>query len=58
MVVLFTNVLTVWVVNLTRVRHITKQTGRRHMTPVGFDPTRLTLVELETTRLDHSGNVS
>ena len=28
------------------------------MTPVGFEPTQLSLVELESTPLDHSGKVS
>ena len=28
------------------------------MTPVGFEPTQLALVELESTPLDHSGKVS
>ena len=28
------------------------------MTPVGFEPTLLTLVELESTPLDHSGKLS
>ena len=28
------------------------------MTPVGFEPTQLALVELEYTPLGHSGNVS
>ena len=28
------------------------------VTPVGFEPTQLTLVELESTPLDHSGKVS
>ena len=28
------------------------------MTPVGFEPTQLALVELESTPLDHSGQVS
>ena len=28
------------------------------MTPVGFEPTQLVLVELESTPLDHSGKVS
>jgi hypothetical protein len=28
------------------------------MTPVGFEPTQLALVELESTLLDHSGKVS
>ena len=35
--------------------------GRRaqgKMTPVGFEPTQLALVELESTPLDHSGKVS
>ena len=27
------------------------------MTPVGFEPTQLALVELESTPLDHSGKV-
>jgi hypothetical protein len=30
----------------------------RRMTPVGFEPTQLALVELESTPLDHSGKVS
>jgi hypothetical protein len=30
----------------------------RKMTPVGFEPTQLALVELESTPLDHSGKVS
>ena len=29
-----------------------------HVTPVGFEPTQLALVELESTPLDHSGKVS
>ena len=29
-----------------------------HMTPVGFEPTQLALVELESIPLDHSGKVS
>ena len=29
-----------------------------YMTPVGFEPTQLALVELESTPLDHSGKVS
>ena len=36
-------------------------TCRKHfmkMTPVGFEPTQLALVELESTPLDHSGKVS
>ena len=32
--------------------------ARRQMTPVGFEPTQLALVELESTPLDHSGKVS
>ena len=28
------------------------------MTPVGFEPTQIALVELESTPLDHSGKVS
>ena len=28
------------------------------MTPVGFEPTQLALVDLESTALDHSGKVS
>ena len=30
----------------------------KYMTPVGFEPTQLALVELESTPLDHSGKVS
>ena len=30
----------------------------REVTPVGFEPTQLALVELESTPLDHSGKVS
>ena len=30
----------------------------KEMTPVGFEPTQLALVELESTPLDHSGKVS
>ena len=30
----------------------------KQLTPVGFEPTRLALVELESTPLDHSGEVS
>ena len=32
--------------------------NRHAMTPVGFEPTQLALVELESTPLDHSGKVS
>ena len=31
---------------------------RKEVTPVGFEPTQLALVELESTPLDHSGKVS
>ena len=31
---------------------------KRKVTPVGFEPTQLALVELESTPLDHSGKVS
>ena len=34
------------------------QDQRIHVTPVGFEPTQLALVELESTPLDHSGKVS
>jgi hypothetical protein len=37
---------------------IMRQHGRQKMTPVGFEPTQLALVELESTPLDHSGKVS
>ena len=37
-----------------RQRNATDKT----MTPVGFEPTQLALVELESTPLDHSGKVS
>ena len=30
----------------------------REVTPVGFEPTQLALVELESTPFDHSGKVS
>ena len=30
----------------------------KQMTPVGFEPTQLALVELESTPLDHSGKLS
>ena len=30
----------------------------KQLTPVGFEPTQLALVELESTPLDHSGKVS
>ena len=33
-------------------------TNASKMTPVGFEPTQLALVELESTPLDHSGKVS
>ena len=36
-------------------KHTAKQSN---MTPVGFEPTQLALVELESTPLDHSGKVS
>lgn len=32
--------------------------ANKRMTPVGFEPTQLALVELESTPLDHSGKVS
>ena len=35
-----------------------KQLLQTKMTPVGFEPTQLALVELESTPLDHSGKVS
>jgi hypothetical protein len=34
------------------------QVHQHEMTPVGFEPTQLALVELESTPLDHSGKVS
>ena len=34
------------------------QTCQHEMTPVGFEPTQLALVGLESTPLDHSGKVS
>ena len=35
-----------------------RQWQRTKMTPVGFEPTQLALVDLESTPLDHSGKVS
>ena len=35
-----------------------KQRRLMQMTPVGFEPTQLALVELESTPLDHSGKLS
>ena len=35
-----------------------RTTTDKTMTPVGFEPTQLALVELESTPLDHSGKVS
>ena len=35
-----------------------RKTTDKTMTPVGFEPTQLALVELESTPLDHSGKVS
>ena len=51
---------------LTRVRdcpgaRFSHQAPRQNVskvTPVGFEPTQLALVELESTPLDHSGKVS
>ena len=37
---------------------LTLWTVPKLMTPVGFEPTQLALVELESTPLDHSGKVS
>ena len=36
----------------------TTRNAAQSMTPVGFEPTQLALVELESTPLDHSGKVS
>ena len=43
-----------------RMELFTSSVGVRpsQMTPVGFEPTQLALVELESTPLDHSGKVS
>ena len=35
-----------------------RKTTDKTMTPVGFEPMQLALVELESTPLDHSGKVS
>jgi hypothetical protein len=40
------------------ILHFLPQRLPPQMTPVGFEPTQLALVELETTPLDHSGKVS
>ena len=34
------------------------ENAKRMMTAVGFEPTQLALVELESTPLDHSGKLS
>ena len=45
--------------NVAAVPHrLTLRTVPMLMTPVGFEPTQLALVEPESTPLDHSGNVS
>ena len=45
--------------NAAAVPHrFTLRTVSMLMTPAGSEPTQLTLVELESTALDHSGNVS
>ena len=45
--------------NVAAVPHrLTLRTVPMLMTPVGFEPTQLALVELESTPLDHSGRVS
>ena len=40
------------------LRSLTLRTVPMLMTPVGFEPTQLALVELESTPLDHSGKLS
>ena len=40
------------------IRAIGSAPHHNKMTPVGFEPTQLALVELESTPLDHSGKVS
>ena len=42
----------------TQKEHNHKNDTNNAMTPVGFEPTQLALVELESTPLDHSGKVS
>ena len=37
---------------------VSKKKPNMKLTPVGFEPTQLALVELESTPLDHSGKVS
>ena len=45
--------------NVAAVPHrLTLWTVPKLMTPAGFEPTQLALVELESTSLDHSGKVS
>ena len=45
--------------NVAAVPHrLTLRTVPMLMTPVGFEPAQLALVELESTPLGHSGNVS
>ena len=38
--------------------YLTRPRGPKPLTPVGFEPTQLALVELESTPLGHSGKVS
>ena len=42
----------------SRSANVVMQRCQHEMTPVGFEPTQLALVELESTPLDHSGKVS
>ena len=39
-------------------REVQPRARNRYLTAVGFEPTQLALVELESTPLDHSGKVS
>ena len=45
-------------VALQGLRCVCLKTLKPEMTAVGFEPTQLALVELESTPLDHSGKVS
>ena len=40
------------------MKHVTKGHEQTKMAEVGFEPTQFTLVELESTPLDHSGKLS
>jgi hypothetical protein len=48
----------VWLFSVSSFCGHADHTNRKNMTPAGFEPAQLALVELESTPLDHSGKVS